>query len=1239
MSDYIHQIKNRRVSISEVQPDYTKVAPKTIGKTMRHDEVLYVAGIGPKDSGVMFVAQSLEDDEAREVQGMNFGFTVRQPATYLKGDIGAVLKDCAMGVNLDLEAHYYTAFIKWLLPRTERNKPTKEMVEWAATAFDAEIKECKPKIIVCLGKVPFDYLVDMRINATDALGGWFWSEKYQAKVFLMEKPAVLLFKPERLEQFRLLFREVQKMITHGDAQLSVKEYQVIYNSAQLRELVDKFRAENRTLFAVDCEWGGTTFIDGRLRTLQMCWEPGKAAAIRFRDDKDNYSFDVSYEEAGEILGEWFNQPQVKYIGHYVSVDLPWMHRWLRLDWYQKCIMDTAFATQVVDESAPMGLEWLAMYATDLGRYDLPLLLWKKANPQKEEDGYAFIPDDILLPYSMMDVDVTFQGYLWLKHRLRLSGVTDYYNNIFHPFVTDVFTSFVINGLPIDRSKMENLRKIYNYSYGILRDDFRIAITAEAKFLLIKRCSELTGNVKSVVIATKLIGAVASGNWQEQLENCEELNAEQKKTLLPYLEHLESAPNFNIRSKPQMMRWLFDVKRHTPLKSTDNKPKGLRSMPWEKVMALPPDKRADYKPASDKQTLQILSEKDPMVNRLFDLNVVGNVCQSFLKEADIDDDTGEVLSENGLFSHLCSDERIHNFYATTETGRPRTWKPNVLNWPSYVTERIAKTIGRLMMKLEAAGNLPDEYKMYLPKPDSEKAKVPSIRSCVVAPPGWCIVESDYQTAEVRGLAWLSGDKTLMRLMSNTDETFVLVKDGDDIYRVRTSFRSEAESGIPAENQDQQVLNSIWKDGIKLRDVSESEFIRTSSGELRHPKHDLHWSLAEMVYKRPREKMIDKVHRQVGKTGNFSCLSRVNNVLTNLGTVNILSTDPAIHKLWDGVEWVDFDGIIEKPPQHTITYHGITATVDHGIWTDDGREIFFGEAALLGLSLAQTQESSGEPRKAEFCSLSPGSVDTDSGRDKHTLLKLLQEAGFEMTVEPVYDLVNAGPRHRFTAGGVLVSNTAYGASENSLERKIEADTGVKPDPGTGKKLLDALESRQPRAVEFLKELENIPVSPGVYVAASGRKRRFTKHSKNMRQENWKAVQSLLSSLGREARNYPMQESVAATAARAGTWLLSTKYANNLQGFQLAILYDSVVTLCPVNERWIWMAAHELFMHLKNAWNYDGRILRYPIDTDLNTAWSEKASGDAKINLNNPEFEKTPVRLLPVLAWFRTQIKQAQ
>jgi len=227
-------------------------------------------------------------------------------------------------------------------------------------------------------------------------------------------------------------------------------------------------------------------------------------------------------------------------------------------------------------------------------------------------------------------------------------------------------------------------------------------------------------------------------------------------------------------------------------------------------------------------------------------------------------------------------------------------------------------------------------------------------------------------------------------------------------------------------------------------------------------------------------------------------------------------------------------------------------------------------------------------------------------------LLEAAGLRPRLQKVYDLVNAGPRRRFSAGGVVVSNSAYGASGASLERKAEADTGVHQDPGTGETLLRVLEERQPRAFEFMKEMEQTPDEQGYIVAASGRVRHF--HTFSEDEVGWWVRKSHLSALGREARNFLMQESVAATAARAANWLLRFSRKFSLKGYPIAVLYDSVVTLCPCEEREIWAKAHEVFMHLANGWKYEDRILRYPVDHELNKCWSAKASPEERAAIDS-------------------------
>jgi hypothetical protein len=96
-------------------------------------------------------------------------------------------------------------------------------------------------------------------------------------------------------------------------------------------------------------------------------------------------------------------------------------------------------------------------------------------------------------------------------------------------------------------------------------------------------------------------------------------------------------------------------------------------------------------------------------------------------------------------------------------------------------------------------------------------------------------------------------------------------------------------------------------------------------------------------------------------------------------------------------------------------------------------------------------------------------------------------------------------------------------------------------------------------------------------------------------------LIKALGREARNFYMQSSVADTSARAGKWLLDYYIKHNMQARPLVILYDSVVTLCPLEERHIVAKLHQRFMTDENTWTYYGKEMNYPIDNDFVMRWS--------------------------------------
>lgn len=1031
------------------QPDYGGRPPAKIESAGYKKGIYYVAGLGPKPAPIMFITPGLMEEESATKLESVTGKTITQDGMYLRGQAGAVFKDLASSMGIDMRDCYFTAWCKWLLPKANRTNPTGEQLEWGRPAIMRELEEVQPKIIVVLGgKKIFDELTGLKIKAKDVRGGWFLHQPSGARVYLMDHISLPVFKPEYLEKFRVDLKAIVRLwmeFSGITVNTCPTNYRVIRNSGDMQRLVAEWAANNTRLFSVDCEWHGSNHVDGQLRSIQFCWAPGEAAYVRFMDDALNYVFDVDYKKAGMLLGSWLNKPECKYIGHHFPADAPWMYSWLGLEWYNKCVFDTEFAQQTADEYQELSLERLAMRYTDLGRYDIDLTLWKKQSKGLAADGYGRVPDDILIPYACRDVDTVMRAYPYIYEDLRKQDLLEYYHNIFLPFTSNIFTTFALLGLPMDVEQMSELRELYSFAGKKLELTLREDMYEEAKNLLLREMFLIKGalnapqTVELLELHKEVIQRIEDGQEVDDAWMLVKryVGVSGVARVKPFFDHFVASINFNLRSKPQMVRWLFEVKGYTPIKSTNKKEKGLPSVSWDRVLRMPPEARKEYSPSTDIQTLEILYEmhNDVVLGKLLKLNAVGNITKQFLKEPILDDE-GNITEERGLHESLCSDGQVHGQMSTTETGRPRSWNPNILNWPSWVNDKITEGIQIALQQANDTNTLPDKFKKYL------DTKPPSIRSCVKAPDGWCFVESDYQTAEIRGLAFISGDENLIRIMTEPDKQYRKVKTEDGQSKFVRVYFDEL-LGI----SDELYANVLSPD---------ADFEVTDDGQFISPQADLHWSLAEMVTHKPRELLNKDVERKgLGKVGNFS--------------------------------------------------------------------------------------------------------------------------------------------------------SAYGASPTTLERKIEQDTGVKPEEGTGQAVLDALRLRQPVAVAFLEQMEKVPSEHGSYRSPSGRIRHCPMSAATGRE-----AKSYLAGLGREMRNFPMQNNVADTAARAANWLLDYFISKDMQARPLIVLYDSVVTLCPISEAQEVAKMHQIFMCDMNTWTVENRTFNYPIDTDYVKRWSTKPNAEERLEL---------------------------
>jgi hypothetical protein len=122
------------------------------------------------------------------------------------------------------------------------------------------------------------------------------------------------------------------------------------------------------------------------------------------------------------------------------------------------------------------------------------------------------------------------------------------------------------------------------------------------------------------------------------------------------------------------------------------------------------------------------------------------------------------------------------------------------------------------------------------------------------------------------------------------------------------------------------------------------------------------------------------------------------------------------VWDGIEWVHHEGVIYQGYYEVITHDGLTATPDHKCWTETGEGISIGEiASSMGRYRLAMGESTGNPVRYYHTT----QTNNPKGYDGLSNTKIHPPKRAH-----VYDLLNAGPRHRFTVSGKIVFNCNFG-----------------------------------------------------------------------------------------------------------------------------------------------------------------------------------------------------------------------
>lgn len=716
-------------------------SPSELFSTHTKDGDVWLAGTGNRQNpDIVFIADNPTEAEVaakRPFSGRSIG----------------MLNVMLQTMQLDVSRCYFTYAVKFSTYKDRKLKAGE--ISKCRDFVRQELKALNPKVIVPMGTDALKAICTKGYSLSEFRGQPIELPDFpNAKIFPIWSSGYLYINPQ-------MTGEYQKDLCNAFALARGKEvstranvsYELVTDTKRAAEIFcELIDNPPDDIMFVDLEGNSLTWLrpDSYVRTLQLGCGVDRNYVFKFYPvDSDEYPIDKSIHYQGccnitDVMAmfrqylEYTRCPlggqNLRFDGHFLmnyGVDVRPYFRY-----------DTMLAEHLINNTGLFSLTDMTLKYTTLGKYDGELLQWKHDNRDQVSDvlGYSRIPDEILFPYAAADVvapRIIMEKQLpQLGPYLRNRGHEGQYPSLLESIIQTDIDLYEIEreGMPIDVSeRLPVLTRIYN-----------------------------------------------------------DKRREMEASLLQTIANTTGRTEVNLRSTDQVQSLLFTSPSEgglglVPLFSTGQ---GKMKKSWEWVMRQTPEVQKNFNPSTDKMTLELLSEKHPIVKQLLDFRRVDQVCKTFLPED----------GDGGIPGNIWGDGKIHPvFRQLTETGRFRTSDPNCQNWSKSAESFMVEIFGG-------------------------KDKVPkSIRSVVKPPEGWMLIEADFSQAELFVLAYVSGDENMIAALTTP---------GIDLHTKTAVGSFGMFRHLPDGTEVTEAMAKSWAGSNKAEyEKLESTFLyRTSTGKV-------------------------------------------------------------------------------------------------------------------------------------------------------------------------------------------------------------------------------------------------------------------------------------------------------------------------------------------------------------------------------------------------------------------------
>ena len=415
------------------------------------------------------------------------------------GPVHTELVNVLKGAKIEISECFFTSLVrcptikgKGLAGKGKEGKPKKENIDKCSVFLDSEIRQMKPKVIIALGDLTFNYFFP-KLKLAEKRCQILYHEGYNCYVVGIYHVETLTLTAEFDRIILKAFQQAKAVATNPRSALALPElkYKQAYTIECLKNVLK--RVKEVPALAYDVEASSLNPREAKLLSIGLSWKvnTGVAFPIYIKDedkccsmlleahnklssttDKEEIKkikesikklereigknpplksyWGDKHEEVMEIVKEIFASP-CKKGGHNIDYD----NKVLYYNGVEvnNATFDTMLMHHMLDEERPKDLDYLSWVDTNKGGYKMA----KEQFLSAINSNFAHIPLNVLLNYNAGDADTTFELYQKYKPMIISEGMAHEFAKVRMPLLLELI-KVSITGMKVDREYLLTAEK-------------------------------------------------------------------------------------------------------------------------------------------------------------------------------------------------------------------------------------------------------------------------------------------------------------------------------------------------------------------------------------------------------------------------------------------------------------------------------------------------------------------------------------------------------------------------------------------------------------------------------------------------------------------------------------------------------------------------------------------------------------------------------------------------------------